>query len=131
MWEPMTGIAIRLSANFHHPSGRKFSPLVSKQVFSCGVYHGSHSNKRHENKVALKTVRDGPLVRATCLASLAAFRFPQAIVVFPFWCPQQCIAAINLGTHTASSSLRISCPYLILFPPKLMSPLFSCKAPWT
>jgi hypothetical protein len=58
----------------------------------------------------------------TCLATLLAFLFPWAIVASSFWCPWQCITATHLRAHTVSSSSRISCPYLILFPPELMSP---------
>jgi hypothetical protein len=28
-----------------------------------------------------------PFVRAVCLTSLSAFCFPQAIIIFSFWCP--------------------------------------------
>jgi hypothetical protein len=95
------------------------------------VYHGSHSAKGHGNKAVIRTVGAGTLMRATYLASLSSLQFPWAIVASPFWCPQQCIAATHLGAHTGSSNLRISCPYLILFPPELTSPLFLYKTPWT
>jgi hypothetical protein len=101
------------------------------QACSCGVYCGSHSAKGHGNKAAIRTVGAGPLVRATCSISLSAFQFPRALVASPFWCLQQCMTATHLGTHTVSSSLRISCPYLILFLPELMSPLSLYKALWT
>jgi hypothetical protein len=104
------------SANFHHLSGRKCPFSVLNQACSCGVHHGSHLAKEHGNK-AIRTARDGPLMRAACLASLSAFQFPWAIVASPFWCPQQCITSTCSGAHTASSRLRISYPYLILFLP--------------
>jgi hypothetical protein len=70
-------------------------------------------------------------VRATCLVSLSAFRFPQTAIVSPFWCPWQCITATHLRAHTASSNSRVSCPYLMPFPTELMSPLSLYRAPWT
>jgi hypothetical protein len=54
-------------------------------------------------------------VRASFLAFLSAFQFPQTAVVSPFWCPQQCMAATHLGTHTAFSNFRNFCSYLTLF----------------
>jgi hypothetical protein len=95
------------------------------------VYHGSHSATGYGNMAAIRTVGVGPLVRATCLTSLSAFQFLQAIVASPFQYLQQFITVTHLGHHTASSSLRISYPYLILFPPELMSPLSIYEAPWT
>jgi hypothetical protein len=125
------GMAMWPSANFYHQFGRNFPSLVLNQACSYSVYCGSHSAKGHGNKTAIRAFGAGPLVSATFLAFLSAFWFPQEIVASPFWCSQQCVTATHLGAHTASSSLRISCPYLILFPPKLMSPLSLYKASWT
>jgi hypothetical protein len=116
-------------ANFHHPSSRNLPHSILSQTCSCDVYCGSHSDKGHRNKAAISEVEVCPPVRAARLASLSAFQFSQTIVVSPFWCLQQCITATHLGAQTASSSSRISYPYLIHFPPELMSPLFLYKAP--
>jgi hypothetical protein len=103
---------------------QKTSLLSLNQACSCGVYHGPHSAKELGNKAVVRTIGAGLLVRATCLAFLSAFPFPQAIVASPFLCPWQCITATYLGAHTTSSSSRIFCSHLILFPPKLMSLLY-------
>jgi hypothetical protein len=81
-----SGMAMQPSVNFHHPSGRKCSHLVSNQACFCDVYHGSHSDKGHRNKAAISEANICP-VRAPYLASLSAFWFLQTAVVSPFWCP--------------------------------------------
>jgi hypothetical protein len=126
-----SGMAMWPSANFHHPSCRKFSPSVSNQACSCDVYCGYHSDKGHGNRAAVSEAEVCPPVRAAHLASPSVFQFPQTAVISPFWCPQQCMTTTRLGAHRASSNSRISCPYLTLFPPELMSPLFLYRAPWT
>jgi hypothetical protein len=112
-----SGMAMQPLANFHH------LPSVLSQACSCDVFYGSHSDKGHRNKETISETELCLHVRVAYLASLSAFQFAWTIVVSPFWCPHQCITTSHLGAHTASSSLRISCPYLILFPPKLMSNL--------
>jgi hypothetical protein len=64
------------SANFYHLFGRKLPSSVLNQACFCGMYLRSHLAKGHGNKAAVRTVEVGPLVRATCLASLSAFQFP-------------------------------------------------------
>jgi hypothetical protein len=121
-WEPVTqGWRCNHQQTFHHPSSRKLSFSVLNQACFCGVYRGSHLAKGHGNKAAVR-VSWGQYPRAACLVSLLALQFPQAIIASPLWCLQQRITATCLGAHIASSSSRLSCPYLILFPPKLMSP---------
>jgi hypothetical protein len=60
----------------------------------------------------------GGLVWPPCQRS----SFPKQLLHLPFgaW---QCITATHLWAHIVSSSLRISHPYLIYFPPELISPL--------
>jgi hypothetical protein len=110
-----SGMAMWPSVNFHHPSGRKFSHLVSNQTCSCEVHCGSHSDKGHGNKSAVSEAKICPPVWAALLAFLSAFQFPWTAVVSPFWCPRQCMTTTHLGAHTAFSSFRISCPYLTFF----------------
>jgi hypothetical protein len=101
-----------LGLNFHHLSSRKLSPSVSNQVYSCEVCQRFHSDKGHRNKAADSEAEVCPLMRASCLAFLSGFQFPQTAVVSPFWCPQQCMAATHLGTHTTFSNFRI---FLFIF----------------
>jgi hypothetical protein len=102
-----SGMAVWPSVNFHHQSSRKFPPSVSNQTCFCEVCHGSHSDKGHRNKVSASEAKVCPPMRAPRLAFLLAFWFPQPAVVFPFWCPQQCMTATCLGAHTAFSNFRI------------------------
>jgi hypothetical protein len=124
------GMAIWLSVNFHHLSGRKFPSSVSNQAYSCDIYHGSHSGK-HEKKAAASDDEVCPLWGLLTWLPYQPFGFPKHLFFSPFWCPRQCMTVTCLGAHTASSNSRISCPYLTLFPHKLMSLLSLHRAPWS
>jgi hypothetical protein len=61
-------------------------------------------------------------VRASFLAFLSAFQFPQTAVVFPFWGPQQCRTATCIG---AFSNFKCFLSIFNTFSPKLEVPSVS------
>ena len=62
---------------------------------------------------------------------LVCFMVSPAAMVFPPWCPQQCMTATFLGAHRASKSSRISLPYFMSFTPEFIRPFSLYKAPCT
>jgi hypothetical protein len=78
-----SGITIPPWANFHHPPSRKFPSSVFNQACSCGVYHGSHSDKVHGHKTGVNEAEVCPPVRVPHLASLSALRFPEQLLSPP------------------------------------------------